>query len=174
MKTLDHVHETVEGVASVELTPPHPPRESTPAYREAHRRLIDEQDSPCLICGVRKSTLGDPAQNPAGATQMESHHFPVERSLLDACDWRKVAKRFPSVKSQGDLEQWVDTEENLVALCDVHHRGVETGIHHLSVTDWSILPFLLSGYRVVARAQDAQTVQAADEALLKNKQPPHS
>src|SRR5690242_4334473 len=94
---LAHVHVTAEGVASLELTPPHPPREDTPEYRAAHRFLIDEKDAACAVCGVRKSTLGDPAQNHYGASQMESHHYPIERSLADACDPVKVHAQFPQV-----------------------------------------------------------------------------
>jgi hypothetical protein len=130
--TLMHVHITSEMVATLEATPPHPPRVETPEYKRAHTFLINRRNRPCHSCGVTKRTLKNPAKNPLGATQMESHHFPVARSLLEACDWRKVHKDFPSVNSQESVERWVDSPENLLVLCDVHHRSVEAGIHHLA------------------------------------------
>src|SRR5258707_14777064 len=82
---LTHVHATSEGVAAVEMTPPHPPREETPEYARAHHHLAIALDSPCAMCGVRNSTLHDSKENPFGAKALETHHYPIERSLLDAC-----------------------------------------------------------------------------------------
>lgn len=163
--TLQHVHATHLSVALLEMTPEHPPREETPQYQAAHHLLIEEKDAPCVVCQVRKSTLGDASKNLRGATQMETHHYPCERSLLYALDWRKVHARFPSVYSQASLELWIDSPENLLVLCDVDHRSPEHGIHHLTVQDWAVQQFLLDGYNIVARPQDAQQVMAADEVL---------
>ena len=163
--TLAGVHETVESVASVEMTPPHPPRVETPEYARAHKFLINQKNAPCAVCGVTKRTLRNPAKNPAHATQLETHHYPIERSLMDACDPVKVHRVYPQVYDRATLAAFVDSPANLIVLCDVHHRGVETGIHHLLVQDWAILPFLLDGYRVVAEAKDAAAARSADEQI---------
>lgn len=154
---LKHVHLTRLAVAVEEETPPHEPRESTPEYLAAHRRLIDELDTPCYICGVRKSTGG----------QMESHHWPLERSLALACDPAKVGARFPEVTDRASLMRFVDSERNLIVLCAVHHRDPIHGIHHALAQDWCIQPFLLDGYRIVARPEEADAVRAANEAILR-------
>lgn len=60
--TLQHVHATVFGIAEVEMTPPHPPREDTPLYMRTHHRLVVTLDMPCAICGVRHSTLFNPKE----------------------------------------------------------------------------------------------------------------
>jgi hypothetical protein len=172
-ETLAHVHATSEGVAEVEMTPPHPPREETPEYNKAHHHLIYELDEPCAMCGVRHSTLNDPKQNPFGATALETHHYPIERSLLDACDPAKVGLVFPQVKDQESLNAFVDSEHNLMVLCDVHHRHPLHGIHHLTPQDFFVQPFLISGYQVVATEENAATVLAADEALLKKQTKKH-
>ncbi len=164
---LAHVHATTEGVAEVEMTPPHPPREETPQYAKAHHHLIYELDEPCAMCGVRHSTLKDPAQNPFGATAMETHHYPIERSLVDACDPAKVGLVFPQVKDQQSLQDFVDSENNLMVLCDVHHRHPLHGIHHLTPQDFFVQPFLIAGYQVVATEDTAAATLAADEALVK-------
>ena len=171
---LSHVHATTEGVAAVEMTPPHPPREETPEYVKAHHHLVYEMDEPCAMCGVKRSTLKDAAQNPFGATALETHHYPIERSLLDACDPAKVGLVFPQVKDVESLNAFVDSEHNLMVLCDIHHRHPLHGIHHLTPQDFFVQPFLLSGYQVVATQQDAATAMAADEALVEKIKKPNS
>lgn len=166
---LSHVHATTEGIAAVEMTPPHPPREETPEYAKAHHHLTREMDEPCAMCGVRNSTLNDPKQNPFGATAIETHHYPIERSLLDACDPKKVGLVFPQVKDQASLEAFVDSEQNLMVLCDIHHRDPLHGIHHLTPQDFFVQPFLLGGYQVVTTQQDEATVMAADEKLVEKQ-----
>ena len=169
-ETLAHVHITREGAALYEETPPHPPREETPEYRKAHHFLVVEQQRPCEVCSVTQDTLGDPARNPFGATALETHHYPIERSLMDACDPVKVHKAFPQVYDQRTLEVFVDSPANLRVLCDVHHRSVELGIHHLLSQDFAVLPFLRDGYQIVARKEDAPAVQAADERVIEQEE----
>ena len=163
---LSRVHATTEGIAAVEMTPPHPPREETPEYVKAHHHLVYELDEPCAMCGVRHSTLKDPAQNPFGAAALETHHYPIERSLLDACDPSKVGLVFSQVKDVKTLNDFVDSEHNLMVLCDIHHRHPLHGIHHLTPQDFFVQPFLLPGYQVVTTQQDEAAVMAADEALV--------
>lgn len=165
MSTLDHVHETSESVASVEETPPHAPRIETPEYKKAHEYLVHTQDKPCMICGVRNSTLKDATQNPFGATALETHHWPIERSLMDSCDPDKVHKQFPQVIDRATLEAFVDSPSNLLVLCNVCHRSPEHGIHHLLPQDFFIQPFLWAGYQVAATPQEATQVQEADEKI---------
>lgn len=163
---LSHVHATVEGVATVEMTPPHPPREETPAYVRAHHHLTKVLDSPCAMCGVRNSTLHDPKENPFGAKAIETHHYPIERSLLDACDPQKIGIVFPQVKDQATLEEFVDSEHNLMVLCDVHHRHPLHGIHHLTPQDFFVQPFLIEGYEVVVTKEDEAKAMEIDERLV--------
>ncbi len=164
---LGSVHATVEGVESIELTPPHPPREDTPEYVKTHHHLTIVLDSPCAICGVRNSTLKDHNHNVFGSKALETHHYPIERSLLDACDPRKISVVFPQVKDQASLEAFVDSEGNMMVLCDVHHRHPMFGIHHLAVQDFFIQSFLLDGYQVVADQADEAAILARDEAIEK-------
>jgi hypothetical protein len=163
---LAHVHETLESVATVEMTPPHPPRTETPEYRRAHSFLINRKNAPCHICGVTKRTLKNAAKNPYGATQMETHHYPIERSLVDACDPAKVHRDFPQVYDRASLLAFVDSPANLLVLCDQCHRSPERGIHHLLTQDWIVQRYLVTGYQVAATARDAAAVLARDEHLV--------
>jgi len=165
MSSIDQVHITHEALEAEELTPPHPPRTETPIYTKSHHHLIYELDTPCRVCGVKHSTLGDPLENLYGATAMETHHYPIERSLLDACDWRKISAKFPAVQSLTDVEAWVDTEENLIVLCDQHHRG-RVGIHRLSTADWVIQEYLLTGYVVATDKAHEVSDEQHDAAIV--------
>ena len=165
MKDIDRVHETTLVEPCYEMTPPHPPREETAEYKRAHDFLVHVQDSACRVCGVRQSTLHDTTANPYGATQIETHHYPIERSLVDACDPLKVHKAFPQVIDKASLMAFIDSPANLIVLCDVCHRSAERGIHHLLVQDWAILPFLLTGYQIVATDKDVEQAEQRDAAI---------
>lgn len=163
--TLEHVHETDEAVAGQEMTPPHPPRVETPEYMKAHKFLVNVKNAPCIRCGVTKRTLKNPAKNPMGAKAIETHHYPIERSLVDACDPKKVHRDFPQVYDRATLNAFVDSPANLVVLCDLHHRSVEFGIHHMIVQDWAVGPYLLDGYQISATKADEAQVAAKDEQV---------
>src|SRR6516164_10906115 len=69
--------------------PAHDKRRETPAYSAIHKKLTIQMDLPCLICGVKHSTLDDPKQNRYGAKAMETHHHVIEWSLANAIDTDK-------------------------------------------------------------------------------------
>ncbi len=166
--TLQHVHATIFGIAEIEMTPPHPPREDTPIYMRTHHHLIYTKNMPCAICGVCHTTLTDPKENPFHATALETHHYPIERSLLNACDPRKIRVIFPQVKDRASLEAFIDSEENMMVLCDIHHRHPHYGIHHILAQDFFVQPFLYNGYQVVAEQEEANKVMKANERILKS------
>jgi hypothetical protein len=162
-----HVHLTVNTVAAFEMTPGHDVRIDTPTYRASHKLLIEKLDQHCIVCGVSNSTLKDPAVNKFNATIMETHHFPIERSLMNACDPTKVHETFPGVVDQVTLEAFIDTPANLIVLCDVHHRSVEQGIHHLLAQDFAVLPYLYDGYQVAASSKECTTIVQKNEEIQK-------
>src|SRR2546423_10415963 len=96
-------HITHESLHGEVVTPGHAPRVDTPEYRHAHHQLVVVLDKPCFICGITHSK---------GAA-METHHSPIERSYVNACDWRKVHLDYPQVVSEETLEQFVDSAANL-------------------------------------------------------------
>ena len=116
----------------------HAHRTESPEYRKTHHHLINVLDEPCWVCGVRKSTLGDPKQNPHGATQLETHHSALEWALESAVDPAKVYADFPEMGAADDahLRAWLDSEGNMLVLCDVHHRHGFYGIHMVTYPAW--------------------------------------
>ena len=150
-----------------EIFPGHPVRLATGEYRATHEHLVNVLDTPCEVCGVRRSTLGDPAQNPRGATAVETHHYPVQRELADACDWRKVARDFPKyVVDQASFLLFVDSPYNMKVLCSYCHRDERVGIHHATPGDWIIQRYLLDGYVLVDASANAAADSARDTALV--------
>lgn len=126
--------------------PAHAPRTESPEYAAEHHRLTVVEDQPCFICGVRNSTLGSPLENPHGATAMETHHRWVEWSLINATDAAKLEAQFGQ---QPDWPAFLDhDEQNLLVLCDVHHRHKEAGIHEMSYPIWVAQKFLKDDYQL--------------------------
>ncbi len=118
--------------------PPHPPRRASAEYRRVHHHLVVELDERCWICGVRRSTLADPQQNPYGARQMETHHSALEWALANAVDPAKLFADFPAMGAADEphLRAWLDSEGNMLVLCDVHHRHGLRGIHSITYPAW--------------------------------------
>jgi hypothetical protein len=148
--------------------PKHNPRKDSPAYKHVHTKLVVELDLPCLICGVRNSTLNDPEQNPYGARQMETHHHVIEWALANAVDPQKfnsalrpnLQHRHPDTElykrnmSASEIRDWVDHhEDNLWVLCDVHHRSKYFGIHEITHPIWGPVDLLKPRYRQFVREQ---------------------
>jgi hypothetical protein len=143
-------HHTVD---ELQMYPQHDPRTESHDYVLAHKHLTEELDLPCLVCGVKHSTLGDATQNRYQAKAMETHHHVVEWALANAVDLDKfnaiirphLAQRHPQDKTwhyeqafdQQKLLDWVDhSEHNLWVLCDVHHRAQYLGIHEITYPIW--------------------------------------
>lgn len=131
-------HEVTRHLTESVWYPEHQARKASEEYRKVHHHLIYDLDEPCWICGVRKSTLGNPEQNPRGATEMESHHWNVEWALANSIDPAKIIRNFPDlgIADSDHLRQWLDSEGNMLVLCDVCHRHGLYGIHSITYPAW--------------------------------------
>ncbi len=153
-------------VGEEEFFPPHPPRTETPEYNATHDLLVNKLDTPCRICGVKKSTLGNPSLNPFKATALETHHYPIQREYTDAVDWRKVARDFTQVVDQPSLIMFVDSPANMWVICSHCHRHPVEGIHHAVTNDWIIHRYLFDGYILNDVAANAAVDLAIDEKIV--------
>lgn len=106
--------------------PHHAKRKESPTYVRTHHHLVYELDAPCWICGIRHSTGG----------KMETHHYRFEWASQFGLDLEKVAADFPDLTDRTRLAEWVDSEGNMLVLCDAHHRGKHVGIHEISYPAW--------------------------------------
>jgi hypothetical protein len=163
------IHENPRTLKERAFYPAHDKRLETAAYKKAHRHLAVELDLPCLVCGVKNSTLKNKAQNRYGAKQMETHHHVIEWSLANAIDAAKFNKIIlphlkvrhphnPDYAKAGfddkDVADWVDhSEDNLWVLCDVHHRAAYLGIHEITYPIWCPMDLLREDFENYVRSQ---------------------
>jgi hypothetical protein len=148
--TVEH-HAVTRKLMETTAFPDHDPRKASSEYKKVHYRLVVELDEPCWICGVRNSTLSDPDQNVKGSKQMETHHFNVEWAMANGVDPKKVYKDFPDMGVPDDehFRQWLDSEGNMLVLCDVCHRHPYYGIHMITYPAWVVQRVLRDGYDLV-------------------------
>jgi hypothetical protein len=151
VKAANSFHEQRRLLDERAFYPAHDKRKESPKYAAVHKDLVDAHDLPCLVCGVRKSTLKDRAKNPYGAKALETHHHVIEWALANAIDPARfnagirpfLAHRHPDEPtyqrdmSPQEVSDWVDhSPDNLWVVCDVHHRAKYFGIHEISYPIW--------------------------------------
>lgn len=166
-----HVTADEETRGLEEFYPAHPPRKDTPEYRATHKLLVATLDQPCRDCGVRQSTLTDATQNPLGAKQMETHHWPLQREFADALDPVKVHREFSQVTDRPSLNMFIDSPHNMLVLCDVDHRSKARGIHHINESLEACKRFLIDGYVLADIVANQVTDLALDEKLTAGENP---
>ncbi len=158
--------------------PPHPPRKASALYTRTHHELVVEKDTPCAVCGVKNSTLA--TANPYGAKALETHHNLIEWAGATEIDWDKVAADHPDLPNlvavakayhahlaangsfEGTLDptivtQFVDSDEQMLVLCDVHHRAAMRGIHMITGPVFELQRYEAPGYSFVPTTGPAPT-----------------
>lgn len=160
-------------INELQFYPAHNKRNETPEYAAVHKHMTKDLDLPCLVCGVRRSTLKNPRANRWGAKQMETHHHVIEWALANAVDVKKfntrlrpfLAHRHPSDPvwhyekpfDQKKIAAWVDhSEHNLWVLCDVHHRAQYLGIHEITFPIWTPMDLYLEDFEAWAATEIAK------------------
>jgi hypothetical protein len=184
------IHENPRALKERAFYPAHDKRLETPAYKQAHDHLTRTLDLPCLVCGVKNSTLKDKTQNRYGAKQMETHHHVIEWALANAIDPAKFNKiilphlkvRHPqnplyakAALTAQDVSDWVDhSEDNLWVLCDVHHRAAYLGIHEITYPIWCPMDLLRDDFEEYVRQQiqEQKTTGKNTAGLTKAKAKP--
>lgn len=115
--------------------PPHPPRKDDPHYKdfEAFRRRT-KATARCQFA----IDAGDDSECGGG---LELHHGHIEFSLQNGVDLARLEHRYPGISDPSQVGAWVESAENLMWLCELHHRG-HGGIHHASASDWEAEHFV--------------------------------
>jgi len=124
------LHETV-------YTPSHPKRgESSPEFK-ASKKALEEVSATCWVCGKTAQESGSP---------LEGHHLNTEFSLANSVDIDKIRESFPNAKS---VEDWLDSVENLILLCQVCHRSPLRGVHMVTMPAWIVQKYQRDGWDLV-------------------------
>jgi len=72
---------------------------------------------------------------------LELHHAHIEFALMNAVELEWLEKDYPGVSDPEKLGAWVESAENLLVLCQFHHRG-HGGIHVASSSDYEGLKYV--------------------------------
>lgn len=109
--------------------PPHPPRASDPHYRDfnAFRRRT-QKTAKCAIGEHRN----DYSECRGG---LELHHSHVEFSLQNGINLAWLERDYPGISNPNIVGAWVESADNLLWLCEFHHRG-HGGVHVSSASDF--------------------------------------
>ena len=143
--------------------PPHGPRESDPHYKlfNAAKRKATKLDVPCWRCGVRPSDLKRDGRgkvtacNPHGATALELHHSACEFSLQAGVDVKKFQADHPEfdISNEEKFLAWLESENNLLCLCNFCHRAPTQGIHSIPYPLWRVARVWRNGIKPLIREQ---------------------
>ena len=109
--------------------PEHLPRKSDPHYRDfdAYRRRT-KKTAKCSI-GEHRNDFSECAGS------LELHHSHIEFSLQNGVDLKWLEKDYPGVSDPNKVGEWVESAQNLLWLCEFHHRG-HGGVHVASSSDF--------------------------------------
>lgn len=80
---------------------------------------------------------------------METHHDHFEWASQFGLDLNLVTKDFPDLTDRNKLAEWVDSESNMLVLCDAHHRGRRVGIHSITYPIWLLQRYQGPGWTFV-------------------------
>lgn len=115
--------------------PEHEPRTEDPHYRdfEAYRRRT-HATAQCAK-GVEKGSFDECAGG------LELHHAHIEFSLQNGVDLAALESHYPGVSNPDEVGAWVESGQNLLWLCEFHHRG-HGGVHVASASDYEAETFV--------------------------------
>lgn len=158
------IHQVSKTMKETYNVPGHTPRIDSSLYIKNHNDIIVIQDSPCFICGVKNSTLNDSQKNILGAIQIETHHYLSEWSIANAVDWSVMRQLHPDFSDWNKIDpndestyfNFIDSAYNLMPLCDIHHRGVDHGIHAIEYSVWIAQKFVKSNFPFIPQGKSSE------------------
>jgi hypothetical protein len=121
-------HDEKETLTVDVIVPEHDERVTTPLFEHTRKKLIDQEDGRCFVCGRTAEESGHP---------LEAHHNGIERSYAEGdIDWDIVKNDFPNFDwTSFDPSNPYTFVDDMLAqgklLCKEHHTGKDTGIHYL-------------------------------------------
>lgn len=111
--------------------PEHPAREDDPHYKDFEEYRKRTKDSAACAVGEHR---GDFSECSLGKP-LELHHAHVEFSLQNGVSLAWLEKDYPGISDPDSVGAWVESADNLLWLCEAHHRG-SGGVHVASASDY--------------------------------------
>jgi hypothetical protein len=132
--------------------PHHEKRTDSAIYRKTHHDLVHVKKLHCFICNKANHENGS----------LETHHFYCEKAAENAIDWNKfgefakncyniqtgvnIGEHFNWKEVQKNPDIFVDSEYNMIVLCQEHHRSGNKGIHHVPFPDWILQKYPINNF----------------------------
>lgn len=109
--------------------PDHEPRKGDPHYKdfEAYRRKT-KASAQCHFGAAR-------ADFSECVGELELHHAHIEFAMANEVNLVWLEKDYPGVSVIDTVGSWIETADNLLWLCEAHHRG-PGGVHTASASDY--------------------------------------
>lgn len=133
-RVIDGEHEFKEDIQVDIYYPNHSQRTESNLFVRTKHHLVDVLDTPCWICGSKD--------------KREVHHFHCEWAFGNAVDWDQMKTMHPDFdwSTFKNTEDFIDSEYNMMVLCEQHHRAQDAGIHMLPYPIWIAQKFIKSGF----------------------------
>jgi hypothetical protein len=127
-----------EGIVSHRYTmhyPEHPARKDDPHYVdfEAFRKRT-KATAKCAI-GEHRNDFSECSGG------LELHHAHIEFSLQNGIDLSWLERDYPGISDPANVGAWVESADNLLWLCEFHHRG-HGGVHVATASDYEAEKFV--------------------------------
>jgi hypothetical protein len=117
--------------------PEHEPREHDPHYRDFNAYRRRTKDTAQCAIGAHRNDFSECSLD----KPLELHHAHIEFSLQNGVDLKWLEVDYPGVSDPDTVGAWVESADNLMWLCESHHRGA-SGIHTASASDFEAEKFV--------------------------------
>ena len=111
--------------------PAHPERTSDPHYKDFNSYRKRTKDSAKCVIGDHRNDFSECSLD----KPLELHHSHVEFSLQNGVDLKWLEIDYPGISDPDSIGAWVESADNLLWLCEFHHRG-NGGIHTAAASDY--------------------------------------
>jgi len=120
--------------------PEHSAREDDPHYvdfNHIHREWKKDPNKWVCAIGKHRNDFSEcDLDHP-----LELHHAHIEFALMNSVELKWLEIDYPGISDPDKLGAWVESAENLLVLCQFHHRG-HGGAHVASASDFEGLKYV--------------------------------
>jgi len=133
--------------------PDHPERTSDPHYKDFNAYRRRTKDSAQCAVGLHRNDFSECSLD----KPLELHHSHIEFAMQNGVDLKWLEVDYPGVSNPDEVGAWVESAENLVWLCEEHHRGA-MGAHNASASDYESIKYVRS---LISRTEPTQGAMQA-------------
>lgn len=111
--------------------PDHDPRAGDPHYKDFNDYRRRTKSTAKCDFGTHRGDYSECSLD----KPLELHHAHIEFALQNSVNLTWLEHDYPGVSNPDTIGAWVESADNLIWLCEAHHRG-PGGIHNASASDF--------------------------------------